>query len=402
MNIFYKNTILPFLLENVSVVVVEYYQDYFLSTSHDIDYTIVETQILKIIKFHSTRCKTVKFFLTDVREITYEFNHIFKNFTTILNLLLKYGVDHTNISCILNYHSTSINEKLMFTKCNVDISILKVRWFELETVLLHSLTMSSIDGSVVLNHTRRSHQKLNTFFNFDKSYLVLCGKPLKFNRIGTLVHMYKNKMLYDSISSSLVNEEGKMEVLDKMSVYFNEDDIRTVFDYTLGSPDNVNIYLSSSAMGSHYCGYPYDVSLYEKTFLSIIPECHYTRGRNKDWPEPLDFFLTEKTTRPLINFHPFILISTMGFLRRLRNDFGYETFYEVVDESYDDETDDILRIEKGLQSARELIKNMTDPRILEVVKHNFYHLHNIAVKELKNIDTFIRFNKKLPYKPRII
>ena len=46
-------------------------------------------------------------------------------------------------------------------------------------------------------------------------------------------------------------------------------------------------------------------------------------------------FVTEKTYKPIMNYHPFIVVGNAGTLKYLREE-GYMTFPEMFDESYDD------------------------------------------------------------------
>jgi hypothetical protein len=55
--------------------------------------------------------------------------------------------------------------------------------------------------------------------------------------------------------------------------------------------------------------------------------------------------LTEKTFKPIAMGMPFVIVGTQGSLRYLRS-YGFKTFGDLWDESYDDEPDDSKRIEK--------------------------------------------------------
>ena len=63
--------------------------------------------------------------------------------------------------------------------------------------------------------------------------------------------------------------------------------------------------------------------------------------------------LTEKTFKAIALEMPFVLVAPAGSLEYLR-EYGFKTFAGVFDESYDTETDDILRIEKVAQLLKDL------------------------------------------------
>jgi hypothetical protein len=87
--------------------------------------------------------------------------------------------------------------------------------------------------------------------------------------------------------------------------------------------------------------------------------------------------LTEKTLRPIACGKPFILVSTPGCLRYLR-DYGFETFGEHIDESYDNISDPIDRLSCIIQLMTDIHKLSKNQKI------NLYNkLHQIAEKNKK-------------------
>ena len=64
---------------------------------------------------------------------------------------------------------------------------------------------------------------------------------------------------------------------------------------------------------------------YEQTFLSLVSETIY---------EPESLFMSEKTWKPIIVGHPFILLGPPGILAYLHSQ-GFKTFDRWIDESYD-------------------------------------------------------------------
>jgi hypothetical protein len=111
--------------------------------------------------------------------------------------------------------------------------------------------------------------------------------------------------------------------------------------------------------------------------------------------------LTEKTFKPIALGMPFIIVGTQGSLRYLRS-YGFKTFGDLWDESYDDEPDDSLRIEKiakvlklldGLEEHRQDIFDSAQ----EIVKHNWNHFYGggfeaILWQELKDMLNALAFN----------
>lgn len=97
--------------------------------------------------------------------------------------------------------------------------------------------------------------------------------------------------------------------------------------------------------------------------------------------------LTEKTFRPIALEMPFVLMAPAGSLSYLR-EYGFKTFGDVFDESYDLETDDIRRVEKVTALLKSLDSLSVEQRqeihhaCLPIVEHNFNHFYNGGFTEV--------------------
>jgi len=97
--------------------------------------------------------------------------------------------------------------------------------------------------------------------------------------------------------------------------------------------------------------------------------------------------LTEKTFKAIALEMPFVLVAPAGSLSYLR-EYGFQTFADVFDESYDLETDDIRRIEKVTQ----LLKDLNNLSVIErhrihqaclpIVEHNYNHFYRGAFSDI--------------------
>jgi len=91
--------------------------------------------------------------------------------------------------------------------------------------------------------------------------------------------------------------------------------------------------------------------------------------------------LTEKTFKPIALGMPFVIVGTQGSLRYLRS-YGFKTFGEFWDESYDNEPNDQLRIKKIANTLKQL--NDLEPQhkdaifhsAQEVIQHNWNHFYH--------------------------
>ena len=105
--------------------------------------------------------------------------------------------------------------------------------------------------------------------------------------------------------------------------------------------------------------------------------------------------ITEKTFKAIALEMPFILVAPAGSLEYMRR-YGFKTFGDVIDESYDLETDDFRRIERVTQLLKDINSLSIKERqrihsaCLPAVEHNFNHFYNggfteVLWEELQNM-----------------
>jgi hypothetical protein len=107
---------------------------------------------------------------------------------------------------------------------------------------------------------------------------------------------------------------------------------------------------------------------YQKCAIDVILETLFDDTR---------LHLTEKTLRPISCGKPFILVSTPGSLRYLQ-DYGFETFGDYIDESYDNISDPLDR----LHAVIKLMKSISNLS-LNKKKDLYQQLHMVAERNKK-------------------
>jgi hypothetical protein len=114
-------------------------------------------------------------------------------------------------------------------------------------------------------------------------------------------------------------------------------------------------------------------NLYKDTYFSIVSETYFF--------EKIGRFISEKTFKPIAYHHPFILVTSPRSLELLRN-LGYKTFHPYIDESYDQEEDNVKRMKMILREIERLSNMSTDEvsifltNVEPITKHNFDTLIN--------------------------
>ena len=123
---------------------------------------------------------------------------------------------------------------------------------------------------------------------------------------------------------------------------------------------------------------------YQETFLSIVSETIFTSESENN-------FFSEKICKPLINLHPFILMSTPLSLTKLREEYGFKTFDPFINEDYDREENDLKRMQMIFDEL-DKFKNKSDKelkdwweQILPILEHNQKTFINMGNKKTKKI-----------------
>jgi hypothetical protein len=97
--------------------------------------------------------------------------------------------------------------------------------------------------------------------------------------------------------------------------------------------------------------------------------------------------ITEKTFKAIALEMPFVLVAPAGSLAYMR-EYGFQTFAGIIDESYDEETDDLRRVERVVQLLKDLDNLSVRERqqihraCLPRVEHNYNHFYRGGFAEV--------------------
>ena len=126
----------------------------------------------------------------------------------------------------------------------------------------------------------------------------------------------------------------------------------------------------------------YQENFYKNIAVDIVTESVY------NYPYP---FITEKTLRPIACKRLFIIVGAPKTLEFLHHK-GFETFSDVIDESYDSITDPVERwhaleksifdfVTKPLDEIKKIVESKTS-----VLEKNFLTLKNLQTRELEQLN----------------
>ena len=187
------------------------------------------------------------------------------------------------------------------------------------------------------------------------------------HRLEMLYHIFKNNLLNNHISCPAVCPAENISIEAASTPLLQKyPDIQKVFAaQTL--PIN---FAGETDHPMHSCW----LSLFDESaesLLYLVTETVATGQRHH---------LTEKTFKPIALGMPFVIVGTKGSLKYLRS-YGFRTFEDIWDESYDDAEDDV-RIERIASLLRSLDELSADAKqdlfeqCHEVIEHNWNHFYN--------------------------
>lgn len=208
------------------------------------------------------------------------------------------------------------------------------------------------------------------------------------HRLEMLYWIFKLGLIDNHVSCPKICPAENIPILDAtLPLQTRYPDIQTVF---AAQPLPLN-FKNETDHPMHSCW----LSLFDQSaesLLYLVTETVATGRRHH---------LTEKTFKPIALGMPFIIVGTQGSLRYLRS-YGFRTFGDLWDESYDEEPDDHKRIEK-IARVLELLESLEEDRqaifesAWEIIEHNWNHFYGggfeaILWQELKDMLNDIEFN----------
>ena len=212
-----------------------------------------------------------------------------------------------------------------------------------------------------------------------KTFLVYCRDwmPNREYRLKFLDLLVSAELVEDCvISTQHVNTQGV-----HLANYQVQDSRFAVDTQKLLCIPNNNSPSSASA--------DYDVNDINSTAISVVLETVVDSSK---------IHLTEKILRPIACGHPFILVAGPGSLAYLRS-YGFKTFDLIFDESYDQETDTVKRLEMVISTMQQ-VQQLTASdwkKINEIAEFNKQHffsaefMNQVSTELQENLNSEIQF-----------
>ena len=110
-----------------------------------------------------------------------------------------------------------------------------------------------------------------------------------------------------------------------------------------------------------------NLEIYKRSQLTVVTESHFDQTGG--------LFITEKTFRPLLVGHPFMILGQKGTLKKLRS-WGFQIDFDGIDQSYDDVADNRDRFIQFHRSLRTWCLLDTEIRRTAIYKWDNIIQHN--------------------------
>jgi len=197
-----------------------------------------------------------------------------------------------------------------------------------------------------LTHIKTKGVKTNNTNTFAPKFLCLNGRP-DWHRYYTLQRLMDKNLLEHGLVSFL-NRYDQLE----NDVYYQE--FKDRYPHPTVTIDHMranknNLVLDRSNREIHKNDRLHDSWIYEQTSISLVTETYPEAERG--------LFITEKTWKPIANCHLAIYIGQPDTLQFLRAS-GFDTFDDILDNTYDTIKDDLSRFEAAYDSLSKYLASI--------------------------------------------
>ena len=294
-------------------------------------------------------------------EVTLCISHVHEAYHYVIediynDVVVASGIDPANILYLTN--SADIDKEIVFVSAKLNLPKIKSEFISLfELVAKHELL------------SRKDEYASNTLskINYDKKFISLNGlwRPHRLLIVSLLEALSVRTNGYVSLNACVSDYPSMDEMFPTMLKWCVDSDDAT---QTLLSNESVvktldKLYIDTGNSTTHWQGAPYhslNKKYYEDTYFSIVTETlcspEFSAGGNT-----MGRAISEKTFKPMLHGHPFMIVGVPGVVRLLRK-LGYKTFSPMIDESYDDESNIAKRCYMIAKEA-ERLSNLKDDEL---------------------------------------
>jgi len=351
---------------------------YIVEIAHDFGITDTINDILKMNKLikliNNDKCKVILGYESEGDIDMSEFNDWYLEVCKPLENKIKFSnfhIFHADLNCQKN-NKTKIN----FFPSN---SHMECAAHELNHIIKYQ------DGQVATEMGYDFQHKTIQDIDIDKKtkYFLSFMRGMHNHRIALASYFEYNELWYNNIISFLKIEWDGTGDIPKILPKKYWESANKLGDRPAVEIDTQNLKNKQGFSTTFTTKWEF----YEETFLSVVSETIFDNST---------LYFTEKISKPIMCLHPFILVTSSHSLKKLK-EFGYKTFHPFIDESYDNEEDDMKRMQMIFDELDKFrarpIQELKDwwKEILPILEHN----QKVFLKIGKNKSKRIKYMEKL-------
>lgn len=244
--------------------------------------------------------------------------------------------------------------------------------------------IKALSCSVFERSARHQSESINRDYTYTpgiREKLFLCyNRVERHHRIDLLQHMIRLDLVKDSFYSFAFTESETIATI-KTNPAFE-------VDLLLNNLDMLPLTINRSPTETNPVKLETDdFKHFDNSYISLVTETLFYDPLNPIKPlvhapsSVSGVFFSEKIFKPIVMSHPFIAVSTCGFLQGLRS-IGYKTFHPFIDETYDTIENDSERM-LAIVNEVERLSKFTDQEwidfthnIKDIIEYNALHIRN--------------------------
>lgn len=292
-----------------------------------------------------------------------------------INIVMKHDIPAEQIILMSSIPNMVEHVKELSMKYN--LPMIKVEWWTMFEYQLWEVLKNQLPTPLDTLQNKKYEKK---FINFNRRWRL--HRPL-------MITMLHEKNLLDkgfvSLGVSDFEQDNWEQRWREMNFYYsNSPEMIEIFSRNEDVKNLPPMYLDTTDLVTNRAEQTDSTDQYYlNSYFSVVNETTYHTKPGYDGVP----FLSEKIFKCIAMKHPFVLASVPNYLQYLKS-LGYKTFDGIIDESYDNESDDGKRMIKIVNEI-ERLSNMSGTQLvkfLQKAKPICEHNYNL----LKNKSNFIR------------
>jgi hypothetical protein len=302
-----------------------------------------------------------------------------ENFNTIVNFTRNNNIPDEKVYLIFSDFKLGDNLKKMGVNYNVmDYNF----YLQFKSHEFNKILSNKNDSSTIV-----TNEDFINRIDSDKKDFLLLTRHWKKHRIFLL-----NKLHRLGLENNLVSWEKSYYNHNYIEDLKRHDNNEEFIDLVINTSKYIDVEDLVNVFGIGF----ENKEMYLNTYLSLVTESIF-------FQDDLNFptgFLSEKIWKPIGHCQPFIFAGPSKSLRYIREKYNFKTFHPFIDESYDDENDDMIRIKMIEIEVEKFSKKskLEKKQFLNDVKDICTHNQNLFLSlgtggDINNLEKNIELNK---------